>query len=369
MLRPALAPKSLELHFIALAVGVLLLVSVLAGILLYQNWRSYGAASEARQAFGSVRATISVMERASAERGPMNAALGSALPVPADVMTSLTAARARTDSVIEALLALHAGAADGRAKRGEILRIRQALAQARQDVDQLIATPRHQRSGQMLWDTVSAMVRIIPQWQTSLAANAGLVMRSEANAPSLLTLALLASELREQAGLLGSTFTPALSRHRKLTAEEQFRIERVLGRIDELHALIRARMATHPDAQASRMYARMEQRYFGEGLAYLERVRDQASRQWDDASVSTGELAAAYVPLMGAITEFRDVLLDEMERHIDAHRVSAARLLAVTLAATALLVAALAAALVQFRKRVIQPFALATRIIGSVANG
>ncbi len=346
-----------------------MLVSVLAGILLYQNWQSYGAASEARQAFGSVRATISVMERASAERGPMNAALGSALPVPADVMTSLTAARARTDSVIEALLALHAGAADGRAKRGEILRIRQALAQARQDVDQLIATPRHQRSGQMLWDTVSAMVRIIPQWQTSLAANAGLVMRSEANAPSLLTLALLASELREQAGLLGSTFTPALSRHRKLTAEEQFRIERVLGRIDELHALIRARMATHPDVRASEVYAQMERRYFGEGLAYLDRVREQASQQWDEAPISTGVLAAAYVPMMGAITEFRDVLLDEMERHIDAHRVAAARLLVVTLAATALLVAALAVALVQFRKRVIQPFALATRIIGSIANG
>ena len=368
MLRPAVAPKSLERHFIALAVGVLLLVSVLAGILLYQNWQSYGAASQARQAFASVRATIRVMERASAERGPMNAALGSALPVPPEVMASLAAARTRTDSLIEALLALHAGP-DGKAKRGEIQRIRLALAEARQDVDRLIAAPRDQRSGQMLWDAVSAMVRIIPQWQASLAANAGLVMRSEANAPSLLTLALLASELREQAGLLGSTYTPALSQRRQLTDEEQFRIERVLGRIDELHALIRARMATHPDVRASEVYARMEARYFGEGLAYLDDVREQASRQWDEASVSTGDLAAAYVPMMGAITEFRDVLLDEMERHIDAHRMSAARLLAVTLAATALLVAALAVALVQFRKRVIQPFALATRIIGSIASG
>lgn len=368
MLRPAVAPKSLERHFIALAAGVLSLVSVLAGILLYQNWQSYGAASEARQAFGSVRATIRVMERASAERGPMNAALGSALPVPPEIAASLATARASTDRLIEDLLALHPGA-EGKPKRGEIERIREALADARNDVDQLIATPRDQLSGQMLWDAVSAMVRIIPQWQASLAANAGLVMRSEANAPSLLTLALLASELREQAGLLGSTYTPALSRQRKLTAEEQFRIERVLGRIDELHALIRTRMATHPDVRASEVYARMEQRYFGEGLAYLDRVREQASRQWDEASISTGDLAAAYVPMMGAITEFRDVLLDEMERHIDAHRMAAARLLAVTLAATALLVAALAVALVQFRKRVIQPFALATRIIGSIANG
>lgn len=368
MLRPAVAPKSLEIHFIALAAGVLLLVSVLAGILLYQNWQSYGAASDARRAFGSVRATIRVMEHSSAERGPMNTALGSALPVPVAVVESLRAARARTDGLIDGLLALHRGE-DGQAKRDEIQQIRQALAEARQDIDQLIPQPREHLSGQMLWDAVSAMVRIIPQWQASLAANAGLVMRSEANAPSLLTLALLASELREQAGLLGSTYTPALSRHRKLTAEEQFRIERVLGRIDELHALIKARMATHPDVRASEVYAHMEQRYFGQGLAYLARVREQASRQSDEAPVSTGDLAVAYVPLMGAITEFRDVLLDEMERHINAHRMAAARLLVVTLAATALLVAALAVALVQFRKRVIQPFALATRIIGSIANG
>lgn len=344
-----------------------MLVSVLAGILLYQNWQSYGAASNARQAFASVRATIRVMEHASAERGPMNAALGSALPVPDAVTASLAAARARTDGLIDALLALHPASDDP--KRSEIQRIRQALDRARQDIDARIATPRDRLSGQLVWDAVSGMVRIIPEWQASLAANAGLVMRSEANAPSLLTLALLASELREQAGLLGSTFTPALSRHRKLTAEEQFRIERVLGRIDELRALIDARMATHPDVRASDVYARMAQRYFDEGLAYLGRVREQASRQSDEPPVSTGEVAADYVPLMGAITEFRDVLLDEMERHIDAHRVAAARLLFVTLGATALLVAALAVALVQFRKRVIQPFALATRIIGSIASG
>lgn len=371
MLRPAVAPKSLEHHFIALAAGVLLLVAVLSGILLFQSWRSYGSASEARQAFASVRATIRVMELASAERGPMNAALGSALPVPAAVLASLDDARAGTDRMVDALLALHPPLpdTDDGAKHAEIERIRQALLAARQATDRHVATPRDQLTGQMLWDAVSGMVRIIPQWQASLAANAGLVMRSEANAPSLLSLALLASELREQAGLLGSTYTPALSRQRKLTAEEQFRIERVLGRIDELRALIDARMATQPDVRASDEYARMEQRYFGDGLAYLARVREQASQQSNDASVSTRTLAEIYVPLMGSITQFRDVLLDEMERHITEHRMAAARLLSITLAATALLVAALAVALVQFRTRVIQPFAVATRIIGSIANG
>ncbi|MEN4918946.1 GGDEF domain-containing protein [Achromobacter spanius] len=354
-----------------LAAGMLSMVAVLSGILLFQSWKSHGAASEARQAFGTVRATIRVMELASAERGPMNAALGSELPVPEAVLASLAAARARTDAAIADLLALYPRTADPAldAERTEIERIRRALSDARQVVDLRISTPRERLSGQMLWDAVTGMLRIIPQWQTSMAANAGLVMRNEANAPSLLSLALLASELREQAGLLGSTYTPALTRQRKLTAEEQFRIERALGRIEELRALIDARMATHPDVRASDVYARMEQRYFGDGLDYLARVRDQSSRQSDEASVSTRTLAEIYVPLMGSITQFRDVLLDEMQRHIEGHRSSAARLLSITLGATALLVAALAVALVLFRKRVIQPFALATRIIGSIASG
>lgn len=354
-----------------LAAGVLLLVAVLAGILLFQSWRSHHAASEARQAFGSVRATVRVMELASAERGPMNAALGSALPVPEAMLASLGAARARTDARIDELLALYSPPLDPERdrERTEIQRIRQALAVAREHVDERIATPREQLSGQVLWDSVTGMVRIIPQWQASMAANVGLVMRNEANAPSLLSLALLASELREQAGLLGSTYTPALTRRRKLTAEEQFRIERVLGRIDELRALIEARMSTHPKVRASSIYAQLVQRYFGDGLRYLAQVRDQASRQSDDAPVSTRTLATIYVPLMSSITEFRDVLLDEMERHIEEHRMAAARLLSITLGATGLLVAALALALVQFRKRVIQPFAVATRIIGSIASG
>ncbi|WP_238531927.1 sensor domain-containing diguanylate cyclase [Achromobacter arsenitoxydans] len=354
-----------------LAAGMLSLVAVLAGILLFQSWRSHGAASEARQAFGMVRATIRVMELASAERGPMNAALGSDLPVPAAVLASLDAARARTDASIADLLALYPNSPNpvDDADRAEVERIRQALDAARLVADQRIATPREQLTGQLLWDTVNGMVRVIPQWQASMLANAGLVMRNEANAPSLLSLALLASDLREQAGLLGSTYTPALTRQRKLSAEEQFRIERVLGRIQGLRALIDARMATHPDVRASQVYARMEQRYFNDGLDYLARVRDQASQQSDEPSVTMLTLSEIYVPLMASITQFRDVVLDEMERHIEGHRSAAARLLSITLGATALLVAALALALVQFRKRVIQPFALATRIIGSIASG
>lgn len=301
----------------------------------------------------------------------MNAALGADVPVPESSLAVLRAARDKTDAQIEQLLALYAPPLppEQSQERAEIQRIWQRLAAARRNADQLIATPREKLSGGALWEGVSGMVAIIPQWQASMGRTVGLAMHNEVDAPSMLTLALLASELREQAGLLGSIFTPALTKHRALTQAEQFRIERVHGRIDELWSLINSRIATRPDLMASPIFAQLRQRYFGDGLQYLERVRQAATIPAAGDQTSTQELAATYVPLMGSITQFRDVLLDGVSQSIESHRSEAARLLLVTLAATSLLVAALALALVQFRRRVIRPFGLATRIISAIANG
>lgn len=371
MLRRAFAPKSLERYFLLLAVGVLLLVSVLTGTVLLQNWKTYSSSSEARDAFGVIRATVKVMELASAERGPMNAALGADLPVPESTLAALRAARGRTDAQIDQLLALYAAPLDPEkiGARAEIQRIRHALSLARIQADLVITTPRNQLTGDAVWAVVSGMVRLIPQWQASMGRKVGIAMRNEVDAPSVLSLALLASELREQAGLLGSIFTPALARHRTLTEVEQFRIERVRGRIDELRTLINSRIATRPALTASPIYEQLKQRYFGNGIQYLEQVRQNATVPSQGLQVSTGDLAATYVPLMGSIVQFRDALLDTIEQSIETHRTDASRLLLVTLAATALLVAALVLALVQFRRRVIRPFGLATRIISAIANG
>ena len=82
MLRSAYALKSLERYFLILATGVVLPVSVLTGIVVQQNWRAYASTAAASTAFTAVRCTLQTMELVSAERGPMNAALGENLPVP-----------------------------------------------------------------------------------------------------------------------------------------------------------------------------------------------------------------------------------------------------------------------------------------------
>ncbi|CAB3920880.1 GGDEF domain-containing protein [Achromobacter ruhlandii] len=363
--------KSLERYFLILAAGVLLPMSVLTAILLIQSRAAYVATSDALQAFKVVRATVMAMEMVSAERGPMNAALGADHPVSQRLRDALQAARERSDTRIADLLALYRAPLrpDSAREFTNIQRIRYALLKAREDADALIASPRAEMSGQHVLDVVDGMVALVPELQMAMADSVGVVMQHELDAPQLLTPALLASDLREQAGLLGSTFTPALAKQRRLTEADQFRMERVLGRIDQLRDLLDARLAPRPDLRASQLYSEMRTLYFGEALRYLERVRDTAALRPEGADVTAAELAATYVPLMQAITQFRDLMLDEMEQRIHAHRAEAIRLLLTTLFAAAALAAALMLALRQFRRRVIRPFVQATRIIGAIADG
>ncbi|MPT26352.1 MAG: GGDEF domain-containing protein [Achromobacter sp.] len=371
MLRSRFSIKSLERYFLILAAGVLLPMSVLTAILLIQSRAAYLSTTDALRAFQEVRATLLAMERVSAERGPMNAALGSTRPVNQRLLDALQAARVRSDTSIANLLALYRAPRhpDGAREFNNIQRIRYALLQARADADALIMSPRATMSGQRVLEAVDGMVALVPALQLTMADSVRVVVQHELDAPHLLTPALLASDLREQAGLLGSTFTPALTKQRRLTETDQFRMERVLGRIDQLRDLLEARLAPRPDLRASRLYAEMRSLYFGEALRYLARVRDTAALRPEGADVTAAELAATYVPLMQTITQFRDLMLDEMEQSIHAHRTEAIRLLVTTLVAAAALAAALMLALRQFRRRVIRPFVQATRIIGAIADG
>ena len=133
MLRSAYALKSLERYFLILATGVVLPVSVLTGIVVQQNWRAYASTAAASTAFTAVRCTLQTMELVSAERGPMNAALGENLPVPPALLASLRDARERSDAKLAELLALYRAplSPHGAKEFSNIQRIRQALAIAR----------------------------------------------------------------------------------------------------------------------------------------------------------------------------------------------------------------------------------------------
>lgn len=371
MFRNVFALKSLERYFLTLAAGVALPVSMLTVIVVQQNWRSLAATDDALRGFVVVRTTLMTMEAVSAERGPMNSALGSDLPVPENILHALDQARQHTNAQIADLLALYRAPLNPNGAREftNIQRIRESLLNARASADAAIAAPRAHTSGHNLSTVVGDMVAVVPELRAAMSDGIGLIARNQGEDFDLLSLALLAGELREQAGLLGSTFAPALSKRRTLTASDQLRIERVIGRIDQLRALIDANIASMPRYASSLAYRELQQQYFGDGMNYLDSVRAMAERVPEESLVSMYELGANYVPRMKSILRFRDLMLNEVERRIGENRQAAIRVLLTTLAAAAMLTAALIIGLSMFRKRVIRPFVRATNIIGAIAKG
>jgi len=371
MFRNVFALKSLERYFLTLAAGVALPVSMLTAIVVQQNWRSLTATDDALRGFVIVRATLKAMEAVSAERGPMNAAMGADPPLPSPITRALEDARERTNAQIADLLSLYRAPqnTNGAKEFTHLQRIRQSLLDAREGADAAIAAPRASISGFNLWTVVGNMVALVPELRATMSDGIALVARNQGEDFDLLTLALLAGDLREQAGLLGSTFAPALTKRRSLTASDQLRIERVVGRIDKLRGLIEANIASMPRHAASPAYRDMQAQYFGEGMNYIESVRAQAEGADEGASVTMYELGANYVPRMQSIVRFRDLMLDGVERRIRESRVAAIRVLLTTLVAAAMLTSALIIGLALFRKRVIRPFVRATDIIGKIANG
>ena len=168
-----LRPQILGRYFLILATGVVLPVSVLTGIVVQQNWRAYASTAAASTAFTAVRCTLQTMELVSAERGPMNAALGENLPVPPALLASLRDARERSDAKLAELLALYrAPLSPHGAKFSNIQRIRQALAIARAN------RPRHRRAAAGLartcgpWSTAWWMwcLNCAPAWSKASAS-------------------------------------------------------------------------------------------------------------------------------------------------------------------------------------------------------
>ncbi|MFJ1251168.1 diguanylate cyclase [Cupriavidus sp. CuC1] len=369
MLRFALPTMSVDRRFgiVASTLG-LLFVALTSGLLVHQ-WGTYARADHALSHFQVFRATLLAMEKVSAERGPTNSALGEDVPIPAQRAAALRAARAESDARIAHLLGLleSSHCDECSMEWAAAQRAHAELAAARANIDQVIRVPLAQRTDQVLEQAVVRMVEVIPQFAPITNASTKGVLDGDANALNCLMAARLAAVLREQAGLLGSRFTAALASRRNLTEAEQFAIERTRGGIDQLGALLRTRVM-EDTALAHGAFVRMKRQYFGDGLAYVNRVRALASLP-GGAVASTGEFAAQYVPLMRSIVEFRDEALTLAEEEVRSHRHAMLARLVGAAGILSALMCALGLGVWLFRRQVIQPFAEAARVIRAIAAG
>ncbi len=379
MRAPSSSTHTLTLRnwFRLIAVGLVLVVLVGVARLVTLEWRQFEQSRLARQSVQKLRVTLVAAEMVSRERGPMNGVLGD-LSLAGDpvLRERLQQARVRTDAAFDAYqqaLAEAEPVPEWAARHQSALRglaaLRVDLKQARARVDRLTGLPGEQRSGDEIRACVQTMVDLVPRLSPAMTLFADEAQQADPALAPAVWGARLATELRERAGLLGSLFTPALTRQLPFTVLEQERIDQATGRIDELRHLMVLRVASSPaSARIQEAHASMMRRYFGHAAELLREVQD-AGRTDGLYGMNPAEFAARYVPEMDAIVALRDAQLVEAEQHSIAARERSRGSLAWLAGLTTLLMALVLVMLLIIRQRVVQPLMQAAEALHAMERG
>lgn len=380
-----LPPHTLTLRgwFRLIAVGLVVVVLVGVTRLVGLEWQQYQQSSLARQAVQKLRVTLVAAEMVSRERGPMNGVLGDLSPGGDPVLRDrLRLARARTDAAFDDYQrALDEArpdpvwAARHLLARRELTALRQALGQARAQLDRLSAQSQDQdqalaqRSGDRIREAVQAMVALVPRLSPAITLFANEAQQADPALAPAVWGARMAAELRENAGLLGSLFTPALTRQLPFTVLEQERVDQATGRIDQLRHLMVLRVESSPATpRVLAAHASMMHRYFGRAAELLREVQE-AGRTDGRYGMNPAEFAERYVPEMDAIVALRDAQLADAEQHSLQARERSRTSLIWLAGLTTLLMAMVVVMLHLIRQRVVQPLTQAAEALHAMGRG
>lgn len=297
--------------FFCTTVLLLGLVTLMLVRAMWTDWRGVRRAESGLEAMELAYAAMQVAEHASAERGP-------AIPVlndpPSDALRArLTKFQQQTDAAFDAALSRLS-----RRTEPELLtalpvlkRARLQMQAARQELERVAALPQAERSAVDKRSTRQVIDQMFEVIDTVLEAVTLLSASAERIHPSLslsLVGARYAAELREHAGRLGSQFTAPLASGAPLGPQERDGIPRLLGRIEQLKALLDVKARTSlSDPRIDAALQAQQDRYFGDSLPFIAEVtaRGLAGEPY---GMDSARFVARYVPGMRSIVELRDTL-------------------------------------------------------------
>ena len=308
----------------------------------------------------------------SAERGPANGVLGSELPLPPERSDALKAARDRTD---KALRDIRAGLRDGR-----LLHRLDAIAQsieiagrqlemARRQIDALAARPRSERGDADVMAAVAAMIDVIPRLAPALNIIENNLAQADPALINFVTIARLATEMRDYAGQLGSVFTAPFVARRPMSGDELARVERLLGTIQSLDYQLRLAFDKTGSPQELKVALdAIDSDFIGGGLPLVHRVRD-VGRTTGEYKMGAADFATVYVPQMNVILGLRAAALKSISSRMAAIDGESRSTLRDNLLLALVVAASVAACFLLIVRRMSRPLAQVHRALGQLARG
>ncbi len=346
------------------------LVVTLAAVVLSHAWVELRRAVVGLEKMEQLRAVLVVAELASAERGPANGLMGSALTNDPQKRERLNTARQRTDAAFDTLIqVLETSSMPAVSIRTAAERAREQLQHGRQFVDAEARKPHDQRSAASLRHAIGEMFKVIDELTLAMTE---LTMAGGASFPSTtgtLIAARQAALLREIAGQLGSQFTASITTRQRLTPTEHVAIDRLRGRIEQL----RLQLTMGPRVSATPLNVTvateaMLSQYFGSALTFIDAQTAIGLRD-GRYTLDAAEFAARYVPDMRPIVALRDALLEEAINDAQQGLTRSRQLSVWTSLGCALMLALLALTWWLLHRRVVLALTETTELLVTIAQG
>jgi diguanylate cyclase (GGDEF)-like protein len=362
---------SLKRLFWLVSIALMSLFLILTSGIVASQWNAYRHGAEGVQVVQHIQLAMRAMELLSFERGPANGVLGANETEMPAARARLTQARRNSDQSITDLL----DALQGHPKRNYaaiaagIVQLRTELAKARRNIDNLSKRPLAARKSEDISDAVGKMIALIGRPLLATTDLAAIATRADPALRDSIASARLAASLREYAGQIGSQFTAAIATHRPLRSDEIIAIAKLTGRAEQMRFILDLQLRSHiNDPQMRAALDEVDLSYFSEGIPLLNHLL-QIGLKSGDYGLSTGGLAALYVPKMKSIVLLRDQIMnDALNGAVERTRYTKLVLIgAVALAALALAVFFLL--LRTIHKRVVTPVLESTRLFVALANG
>ncbi|GGF33903.1 hypothetical protein GCM10011611_45190 [Aliidongia dinghuensis] len=357
-------------------IKALILVSILVPMILSIAiiGKEYAAVAQSKHAVESLErhaAVLAAIDAIGRERGPANALMGADPPLPAQSVHDLAEARTASDRALASAVALfkRSRPADDPDLRQLVERVPAVLSAARAGVDDIAALPLADRSAARIRRTTAVMFGavdlLLPLAQRGELALSGI----DPGVFQHLVAADLASELREQAGRLGSYFIPTIVTGHTVTDDEYRALTTTLGRIRELSDLLHGfAFVDDLPIQFAEAYRAIDQKYFHDGFGFIEN-QIYARQSGGAASVSVADFNRFYIPLMATIPTARDLELGLVRDSLTVQRHGALFNFAMATSSLVSLAVAAAAALLLINRRLLRPLTRATDNVVALAQG
>ncbi|UDM53032.1 diguanylate cyclase [Cupriavidus sp. MP-37] len=342
---------------VATTVGGLCTV-VLAALVIAASYGDFAAARQNLYDISAYRDVLDAANTLSAERGPANSVLGEPPSPHSAARERLQAFRARSDAALARLSAptpAPFGLHSHRLPPLMVERVRERLARARAEIDDLAARAPQQRDMDEIRHAIAGMFEVVDALQPAIAWQVRELSACHDGLAAPALTGKMLGDLREYAGRMASQIMAPVAARQPMPVQSLVDATRSRGRLLELWQLAGPAYNMFGAAPAlEQAYADAGHQFFGRGVAMVDSLVAQG-RLSGNYSMTPTELTNRYVPTLEPLERLRSVFLDEVVAHFTSTRERALRRLAAACGASALILAVLGYMLVFARRAVFLP--------------